>query len=175
MMLLQERPHIAFPRHDRLLDVARLGLDREEPRPCLQEIVDQVAERLGAPFALIDVLLDGAQVFLAGHGPVPPWIAEAGGTPIEWAFCRPFLTDPRPRFVRDLSEDPMWRDNPLVTVEGARAYIGVPLISRRGHVIGGLCALDLAPRDFPAESIATMERLADEVIDRLESEAAARG
>ncbi|XVU24034.1 GAF domain-containing protein [Actinoplanes sp. CA-054009] len=175
MMLLQERPRVALPDHDRLLDVARLGLDREEPRPYLQEIVDRVAARLEAPVALIDVLLDGAQVFLAGHGPVPAWIAEAGGTPIEWAFCRPFLTDRRPRFVRDLSKDPMWRDNPLVTVEGARAYLGVPLISHRGHVVGGLCAVDLAPRDFPEGSTALMERLAAEVIDRLESEAGSGG
>ncbi|MEU8813875.1 GAF domain-containing protein [Actinoplanes sp. NPDC048796] len=170
MMLLEERPRVAIPTVDRLLDVAHLGLDREQPRTYLQEIVDQLADRVGAPFALIDVLLDGAQVFLAAHGPVPAWIAQAGGTPIEWAFCRPFLTDRRPRFVRDLATDPMWRDNPLVTVEGARSYIGVPLISHRGHVMGGLCAVDLAPRDFPAESIATMERLAVEVIDRLESE-----
>ncbi|SNY15325.1 GAF domain-containing protein [Paractinoplanes atraurantiacus] len=175
MMLLEERPRVAFAPHDRLLDVARLGLDHEEPRPYLQDIVDQLAGRLGAPFALIDVLLDGAQVFLAGHGPLPPWIAEAGGTPIEWAFCRPFLTVRQPRIVRDLSEDPMWRDTRLVKVEGARAYIGVPLISHRGHVIGGLCAVDVVPRDFPAEAIAMMESLATEVIDRIESRVAAGG
>ncbi|MEV4346200.1 GAF domain-containing protein [Actinoplanes sp. NPDC049596] len=175
MMLLEERPASLRPRRDidRLLDVARLGLDREQPRPFLQRVVDEVAEALHAPIAVADVLLDDVQVFAALHGPAPQWLLDAGGTPIEWSFCRPFLTERRPRIVRDLREDPRWSDNPLVTGEGARAYIGVPLISRRGHVLGGLCALDLAPRDFAGESIGMLERRAAEIIDNLESEAAA--
>jgi GAF domain-containing protein len=154
---------------DRLRDVARLGLDRELARPYLQQFVDEVADRLGMPIALADVLLDEAQVFVAGHGPVPDWIAEASGTPIEWAFCRPFVSDRRPRVVPDLSADPMFRDNPLVTVEGARAYIGVPLVSHQGHVVGGLCAVDMQPREFDADAVALLERLAAEVVEQIEA------
>ena len=156
---------------DRLRDVARLGLDREMARPYLQEIVEEVAERLGAPIALADVLLDGAQVFVAGHGPVPEWIGQAAGTPIEWAFCRPFVADRTPRVVPDLTADPAWRDNPLVTVDGARAYIGVPLVSHQGHVVGGLCAVDVQPREFESGSVELLQRLAVEVMERVEARA----
>ena len=161
----------ALRAQERLREVARLGLDREVSRPYLQEIVDEVAERLGVPIALADVLLDEAQVFVAGHGAVPEWIEQAAGTPVEWAFCRPFVADRTPRVVSDLAADPMWRDNPLVTIEGARAYIGVPLVSHQGHVVGGLCAVDMAPRDFPADSVEMLQRLADEVIARVEARA----
>jgi GAF domain-containing protein len=156
---------------DRLRDVARLGLDRELARPYLQAIVDEVAARLGAPIALVDVLLDESQVFIAGHGPVPEWIAQAAGTPVEWAFCRPFVADRQPRVVPDLTADPRWSANPLVTVDGARAYIGVPLVSHRGHVVGGLCAVDMQPRDFPADAVAVLRRLAEEVIEQVEANA----
>lgn len=168
-MITEERESLQSA--DRLRDVARLGLDREQTRPWLQEIVDEVADRLDMPIALADVLLDEAQVFVAGHGPVPAWIAEAAGTPVEWAFCRPFVADPSPRALPDLAADPMWQTNPLVTVEGARAYIGVPLVSHRGHVVGGLCAVDMQPREFEPAAIALLERLAAEVVERIEAHA----
>ena len=161
----------ALRARDRLREVARLGLDREVARPYLQEIVEEVADRLDVPIALADVLLDEAQVFVAGHGPVPQWIAEASGTPIEWAFCRPFVSDRTPRAVPDLTADPRWADNPLVTVDGARAYIGVPLVSSQGHVVGGLCAVDVQPRDFAPNAIDMLQRLAAEVVERIEARA----
>ena len=154
---------------DRLLDVARLGLDREADRVHLQDIVETVAVRLDTPFVIIDVLLDDAQVFLAEHGPVPAWIAEVGGTPLEWALCTPLITERAPRVVPDLTADPMFRDNPLVTVEGLRSYIGAPLISHRGHVLGGICGVDVRTREFAPAEIAYLQEMAAETVDRLES------
>ena len=153
----------------RLLDIARLGLDREAERGHLQDIVVAVAARLDTPFALIDVLLDDAQVILAGFGPAPDWVAEVGGTPIEWAFCRPLIDERAPRVVPDLTADPMFRDNPLVTVEGVRAYIGAPLISHHGHVLGGICGLDVRTREFTRADVGFLEGMAAETVARLES------
>lgn len=154
---------------DRLLDIARLGLDREAERGHLQDIVGAVAVRLDTPFALIDVLLDDAQVFLAGFGATSAWVAEVGGTPIEWAFCTPLIGERVPRVVPDLATDPMFRDNPLVTIEGVRAYIGAPLISHRGHVLGGICGLDMRTREFAPAEISFLQEMAAETVDRLES------
>jgi GAF domain-containing protein len=155
----------------RLLDLARLGVDRQVARPYLDEIVDSVTDRLDMPFAVVDGLLGGAQVFLAGRGPIPAWIAEAGGTPIEWAFCCPMLRSRTARYVNDVTADPEFRDNPLVTIEGVRSYIGAPLISGSGEVLGGLCGLDVRPRDFDPDQLATLQDLADEAVRRIEAEA----
>ena len=160
--------HPAIRGVDRLIDVARLGLDREDGRYYLVEIVDTVAERLGIPFVMIDVLLNDAQVVLAGHGPMPEFITESGGTPLEWAFCQPLVTGRQPRAVTDLTADPMFRDNPLVTIGGLRAYAGAPLISHTGHVLGGLCSLDVRPRPFEAAELAFLGQMAAEVVDLLE-------
>ncbi|MEU4420360.1 GAF domain-containing protein [Actinoplanes sp. NPDC024001] len=165
----------AYPQlHDpgRLREVARLGVDREVERAYLADIVDTVADRLDAPFAIVTGLLSDAQVFLAGRGPVPAWIAEVGGTPIEWAFCCPLLSERAARTVSDFTTEPEFRDNPLVTVEGIRSYAGAPLISGSGLVLGGLCALDVRPRQFGTH-LAELQELADEVVRRIEAEAEA--
>jgi len=158
-------------RPDRLADVARLGCDREVDRHYLHDLVERAALLLGTPFALIDVLLDDAQVFLASVGPLPEWVRLAGGTPLEWAFCGPLVRDRAARSVTDLADDPLFRDNPLVTVAGVRAYAGAPLISNTAQVLGGLCGLDLQPRVFDAAALAGLQELADEAVRRLEANA----
>ncbi|KUL35839.1 GAF domain-containing protein [Actinoplanes awajinensis] len=156
---------------DRLREVARLGLDRGEQRAYLTGVVERVSTRLGTPFAMVDALLDDAQVFLAGCGPVPDWIAEADGTPIEWAFCTPFLTEQAARAVADFTIHPEHRDNPLVTLEGMRSYIGAPLVSSGGHVVGALCALDLRRRQFTDLDLEYLTRMAHETVRRIEEHA----
>lgn len=155
---------------DRLVDLARLGLDREAERAFLDDLVDAVAIRLDVPFVVIDVLLNEAQVFLATRGAMPPFVVEAGGTPVEWSFCLPLMLSRRPVAVRDLTADPDCR-NPLVTVGGVRSYAGAPLISRRGHVLGGLCGLDVNPRTFAPAELEFLRTTAGEVVDRLEERA----
>jgi GAF domain-containing protein len=153
---------------DRLSDIVRLGLDREAERRFLQDIVSSVSVRLDTPFAIIDVLLNDAQLLVAEVGPVPDFILEAGGTPLEWAFCLPLLASRAPRQVPDLTQDPMFRDNPLVTVGGVRAYVGAPLRSNTGQVIGGVCGLDVRTRRFEAAQLAFLQGMADEAMARLE-------
>ena len=156
---------------DRLVDVARLGLEREAEHFYLRDVVDAVAARLGTPFVVIDVLLNDAQLILAGYGPMPEWIEEVGGTPLEWAFCPPLVVGRVPRVVADLTADPFYKDNPLVTLAGIRAYVGAPLISHTGQVLGGLCGLDVRPRGFGEDEITFLWEQAAEVVDRIEERA----
>lgn len=168
----------AYPQRrdrERLRELARLGVDRQIDRAYLSSIVDTVATRFQTPFALVTGLLSDAQVFLAGRGPVPAWIAEAGGTPLEWAFCCPLLSERAARMVRDFTVDPQFRDNPLVTIEGVRSYLGAPLISAGGQVLGGLCGLDVRPREFGPEQLESLQELADEAVRRLEAAAGPAG
>ncbi|GIF05874.1 hypothetical protein Asi03nite_34120 [Actinoplanes siamensis] len=168
---MPEYPQLYDPA--RIREIARLGLDQEEHRAELTEVVEDVANRLDTPFAVLDILLDDAQVFLAGHGPVPGWLAEAGGTPIEWAFCTPMLGHRRPHAVEDFTTHPVFQENPLVTVEGLRSFAGAPLISSGGFVLGGLCALDLRRRRFSDIDLKYLSEMADETVRTIERHAEA--
>lgn len=156
---------------ERLADVVRLGLDREQRYDYLHDIVETVADGVGTPYVLIDVLLDHAQIILDGVGPLPEWIAKAGGTPMEWAFCAPLVSGRRAHSVTDLSLDDRFKANPMVRMEHARAYAGAPMISMEGQVLGGLCAIDVRPHEFTGGNLRLLQEMADEVVHRLEDHA----
>ena len=72
--------------------------------------------------------------------------------------------------VPDLSADPRFSGNPLVTGEAhLRFYAGAPLATPHGRKIGTLCILDTEPRPpLTEKERRTLQDLARLVMDRLE-------
>ena len=157
---------------ERLAEIARLGLDVPDQDTVLAEALREASTRLELPMALVTVVLDDAQIFLAHRG-LPDWLADAGGTPVEWSFCRYQVASGAPFVVTDATRDPRVADNPLVTIDGVRCYAGAPLVTARGHVIGSLCVLGDRARAFTEAEVETLRRLARDVVRHLEARAAA--
>jgi GAF domain-containing protein len=156
----------------RLLEIAHLGLDRLGPRPYLDEIVAALAARVPAELVVMTAVLGDSQVFLAGHGPVPEWFAAAGGVPIEWSLCFPMVSTREPLVVPDLETDERFAGSPILAVPGGpRAYIGVPVLSPRGHMLGPLCAVDRRPCSFDPSLVPLMRELAGKAAALIEAHA----
>jgi GAF domain-containing protein len=45
----------------------------------------------------------------------------------------------------------------MVMRDGIRAYVGVPLRTSRGVVVGTVCAMDFTPRPIPEAVVRTIE------------------
>jgi GAF domain-containing protein len=153
---------------DRLAEIVALDLLAVEGDEVLEEIVARAAELLNSPMAMVSVVLDEAQLVAAHHGPLG-WVAEAGGHPAEWSFCANTIRSGQPFVVEDAATHPLTRDNPLVTIDGARSYAGIPLLTSRGQPVGSLCVIGAVPRAFSAEELAELQRLAERVMERLEA------
>lgn len=151
----------------RLAEIAELDLLRPEGDEVLDEIVARAAELLNSPMAMVSVVLDEAQLVAAHHGPLG-WVAEAGGHPAEWSFCANTIRTGQPFVVEDATVHPDTRDNPLVTVDGAGSYAGIPLVTSRGQPVGSLCVIGAVPRRFSPEDLEELQRLAEQVMQRLE-------
>lgn len=151
----------------RLAEIAELGLANPEVDEILQAMVDEAAERLSLPTALVSIVLDEAQRFAAHRG-LGGWIAEAGGTPVEWSFCANSVRSGEPFIVEDATTHPLVKDNPLVQLEGIRCYAGFPLVTSRGHVIGNLCVIGGEQRTFSESDLRTVRELAARAIERIE-------
>lgn len=140
-------------------DVAALRAD-----PVIAATVEAAARALDLPIALLTFVLDVAQLHIADFG-VEGWVAEAGGLPIEWSFCRHSVESREPLLIEDALADERVRDSAIVA-DGVRCYAGVPM-EVDGEVLGSLCVLGTEPRSFSAEDVALLAALRDRVRERV--------
>lgn len=153
---------------DRLDEILALDALSADVSDLLQAEVELAAALLGLPIAVVSLILDQTQ-FFAAHAGLEGWMAEAGGIPVEWSFCQHTVADRAPFLVEDAVSHPRVKDSPLVLEEGIRCYVGVPLITSRGHAVGALCVVGTEPRAFTDGEVERLRGLGAEVIARLEA------
>lgn len=161
---------IARALHDRarLQEIAALRLTEPDVQHILQDICREASNALGLPIGLVTIVLDEAQHFAAQYG-LEGWLREAGGTPLEWAFCRFTVAERAAFVVEDTERNARVQHNPLVTQDGLRCYAGMPLITSRGHAVGSLCVAGGEAREFSPGDLATLQRYTDEAMRRIET------
>ena len=152
---------------ERLTELASLALSGEETRLALDAITAKTALEFGVPISLVSIVLDSAQYFAGATG-LGGWLAETRGTPVEWAFCSNVVKGADPFLVEDASSDERVSSNPLVTQDGIRCYLGVPLHTSQGNRLGSLCVIGTAPRKFSQAEVERLRELALEVVVVLE-------
>jgi GAF domain-containing protein len=152
----------------RLQEIADLDLFAPEVSDILSDLAKEASTKLNLPLGMVNLVLDEAQ-FVAAHYGVGGWIAEAQGTPVEWAFCRFAVRDREAFVVEDALTNDRVKDNPLVTEDGLRCYAGIPLITSRGHAIGSFCVAGTESHTFDEAEMQTLRGLAAEAIRRLET------
>jgi len=70
--------------------------------------------------------------------------------------------------IESTSENPLVRDEPVVAELGIGAYLGVPLTTPDGEVVGVLCALERHPRAWSEDDRETLVGVAASVMTELE-------
>jgi GAF domain-containing protein len=110
--------------------------------PALIRITEFAAALCGAPTALVSIVEERRQTFLARTG------LDQGETPRETSFCQFAMIGDSIMVVPDATADPRFAANPLVTgAPGIRFYAGAPIIASDGTPLGSLCVIDDRPRD----------------------------
>lgn len=150
--------HIAAPYHPHesarqaAVDALHLtGAAFEESFDRLTRLVQHLLE---VPISLFTVVDGERQFFKSARG------VEARETPREMAFCAHAILRDELFVVPDATEDPRFRDNPLVTGgPQIRFYAGIPIRAHNRLPIGTLCAIDHQPRELTSEQRAMLEDL----------------
>jgi PAS domain S-box-containing protein len=106
----------------------------------LRQITDFAAQLCNAPVALITLVEETEQTFLAATG------TEMEGTRRSDSFCTHAMWEEDVTVFRDLAADERFIGNPLLTDPGVRFYAGMPLVADDGVPLGALCVLDMTPR-----------------------------
>lgn len=130
-----------LPEPERLQILAEHAPDSLLDDPELKAAVEFAGKLCDAPIALVSLVEDDRQRFLARRG------LEALETPRSASFCQYAMVGSGIYEVRDATADPLFAHNVLVTGEpNIRFYAGAPLVSEEGAALGALCIIDRVAR-----------------------------
>ena len=141
------------------------GLLDGQAEPGLEDLVELAATLCETPIAAVNLLGEHLQLFKAERG---LGVAEM---PLALSFCRHLHAAGEARQIEDLSQDPRFADNPLVTdPAGLRFYAGAPLRTADGVFLGTLCVFDWQPRELSTARLTGLDRLARQVLRLFETQ-----
>lgn len=153
------------PKHDeaaRIEALAALGILGTAPEPHF-EAVCRIARRVFGVAGAFVALMGEEQVWLKTPCELIPTTA-----PRRQTFCHFTVERGETVVARDTWDHPDFRDLAAVRGEqGIRFYAGIPLALEAGLVVGTLCLVDTAPRDFSEAETATFADLAETVVAHL--------
>lgn len=122
---------------------------------------------LDVPIALVTLVTDERQFFKSCLGLPEPW-ATTRETPLTHSFCQHAVERDEPLVISDAREHDLVRDNLAIGDLGVVAYLGIPLRTRDGHVLGSFCAIAQEPRVWSERDIEVMGQLAESVMTEID-------
>lgn len=125
-----------------------------------------VAERLDVPTALVSLVDHDRQFFKSQVGLSEP-SATLRQTPLSHSFCKHAVALDAPVIVTDATTDPRFHANPAIEDDDVIAYLGVPIRTHEGHVLGSLCAIDHEPRQWTTAHVQLLEQLSSYLSDQI--------
>ncbi|MAP54819.1 GAF domain-containing sensor histidine kinase [Altibacter sp.] len=156
-------PTLPKNEQERLRAVKSYNLLDTLPEQDFDNITALVASICDVPISLV-TLLDADRNFLKSHYGIP-----FNESPRDISFCGHAILDESNIFiVEDARKDKRFKDNPLVTEQGAIFYAGVRLINPQGFPLGTLCVFDVKPRTLDSKQKKTLLALAHQVMNLFE-------
>ena len=159
----------------RLAALHRAQLLDTGAEPLFDRVTALAAKLLETDTVLLSLVDVDRQYFKSQCGLPEPY-SRTLETPLSHSFCKHVVATREKLVVGDARTHPLVADNPAVTDLGVIAYLGVPVHSREGEVLGSFCVLDTKPRQWSATQIEILSALAgiieDEIVLREQSRAA---
>lgn len=153
----------------RVAAVHALEVIDNDPIPELDELARRAASMLRTPTAVVSLLDADAQYFPGqfGLGGGPAAVAR-GGLPYEYSYCKYVVGEQQPLEITDSLRNPLVRDHLATTERGVRAYLGMPIRTRQGEVVGVFCVYDTFTRKWSIEDYAELNRFAQLAMRQME-------
>jgi len=150
----------AIQSRDRLKALQSTELLDTPPERAFDRLTELVCRILKAPISMVTLIDADRQFYKSGQG-LPEPLATERTMSLDVSFCKHVIQSGEPLVVPDTREDPVVCDNPAIKGFNILAYLGVPLKTPDGEVIGTLCALDNTTRTWSADDVAVISDLAD--------------
>ena len=163
--VLQDPERIGALRASALLD--------SPPEEAFDRLTRLAGQILNTPVALVSLVDNDRQFFKSQLGLPEPW-ATRRETPLSHSFCQHVVGSGSPLIVADARDHPLLRQNLAIQDLQAVAYLGIPLATRQGHILGSICAIDSKPHDWSEREITILKELAASAMTEIELRLLAR-
>ena len=150
----------------RLAALTASGLLDSPPEPNFDRLTRLASRLLRAPVSLISLVDADRQFFKSSLGLRAPW-SETRQTPLSHSFCQQIVIERKALVVGDARSHPVLRTNGAVADLQVIAYLGVPLTSLGGEVLGALCVIDEVPRAWSVADVEALGDLAESVMTEI--------
>jgi len=150
----------------RLAALRRLNLLDSAPEAGFDRITRLARQFLDAPVALVSLVEDKRQFFKAASG-LGGVAGETRQTPLTHSFCQHVVISGQPLVVADAREHLLLRDNLAIEDLGVVAYLGYPICSPDGAVLGSFCVIDTKPRTWTRPEIVLVGELTELVMTEI--------
>jgi hypothetical protein len=159
----------------RAREVLALRAGEACPDDACGRLLDEMRALVGFPLAFVAVV-QGPRVAYREQRGLDPAFAGITARRRETSFCTHAVNAAEegaepgaaPFVVCDAAREPFFRASKMVLREGVRAYVGVPLRSARGVILGTLCAMDFVPRAIDARVVRVLDLYAAAVSAEIE-------
>ena len=151
MAMLRDKDRLEALRRTRLLDTS--------PEEAFDRLTRLVCRLLSVPTALVSLVETDRQFFKSAIGLPQPWLIRRE-TSLLHSFCQHVVATGAPLVVQDANQHPVLSENLAIPDLGVVAYLGMPLITADGHVLGALCAIGPEPRTWTDGDAAALRDLA---------------
>ena len=143
----------------RLAALRDVSLMDSPPEDVFDRAVRLATRMLGTEVGLLS-LVDGERQFFKAQVGLPAPYAETRETPLSHSFCQHVVQSGAPLVVRDAREDPVLKSNLAIRDLNVIAYLGVPVRTTDGDVLGSFCAIEGTPRDWTEDERAILSDIA---------------
>ncbi|HYC57132.1 MAG TPA: AI-2E family transporter [Candidatus Binatia bacterium] len=153
----------------RLAALRGLGLTSGQDEN-LDRLAAKVAAAFGTAIALVTVVDEAHQRWPGAFG-LPPRLDARRMDARETSICGHVVAANDVLVTEDVAKDPRFANNAFLVDNGIRFYAGAPLRTAGGLAIGSLCVIDTKPRSFSDADRATLQKLATDLMSRIEADA----
>ncbi len=129
------------------------------PDRSLDHYARLVRRLLRAPVALVTMIQEHDQVFLGADGLDGRW-DRTRRAPLGHSPCQYVVSSGHPVVVNDVRRDLRFAEHPGLTEMGIVAYAGWPLREDSGAVVGSICAIGHAAREWTTDDVDVLRDLA---------------
>ena len=160
-----------FDERERLAVLHDYGILDTPPEKSFDDIVALLSDLLDVPIAAVNLIAEGRQWFKSEVG------LGTREMPLDNSICRFALAQAGQMVVPDLTDDPRFSCNELVTGgPSLRFYAGSQLRTSTGIALGTLCVLDVKsrPSGLSARESRILETFAQQVMTQMELKKAVR-